>query len=103
MLKSSIGANADIISVNSVGNEELWSPMLNLGAFHKDTIISVPTTPNLPVNMLTGLQYIWMYKKNYLGLQPSCLDYSIRQKCLKLRTMAAMIAVVGLTTFFFSF
>lgn len=55
MLKSSIGANADIISVNSVGSEELWSPMLSLRGFHKDTIISVPTTPNLPVNILTDI------------------------------------------------
>ncbi|XP_016662477.1 hamartin isoform X3 [Acyrthosiphon pisum] len=47
ILKSSIGATGDIISVNSVRDKELWSPMLYCGEFDKDTVKSIPTTPNI--------------------------------------------------------
>ncbi|VVC28746.1 Armadillo-type fold,Hamartin,Armadillo-like helical [Cinara cedri] len=47
VLKSSVGATGDITSVNSVRNKELWSPMSHCGEFYKDTIKSMPTTPNL--------------------------------------------------------
>ncbi|KAL4148614.1 hypothetical protein QTP88_002799 [Uroleucon formosanum] len=47
ILKSSIGATGDIISVNSVKDKELWSPMLYCGEFDKDTVKSIPTTPNI--------------------------------------------------------
>ncbi|CAH1709062.1 hamartin isoform X2 [Aphis gossypii] len=47
VLKSSIGATGDIVSVNSIRDKELWSPMLYCGEFHKDTVKSMPTTPNI--------------------------------------------------------
>ncbi|XP_025416247.1 hamartin isoform X2 [Sipha flava] len=47
VLKSSIGATGDIISVNSIRDKELWSPMLSCGEFHKDSVKSMPTTPNI--------------------------------------------------------
>jgi hypothetical protein len=49
VLKSSIGATGDIISVNSIRDKELWSPMLSCGEFHKDSVKSMPTTPNIQV------------------------------------------------------
>lgn len=57
VLKSSIGATGDFISVNSIRNKELWSPMLCCGEFPKDTAKSIPTTPNIQV-MIT---YITIY------------------------------------------
>ncbi|XP_025197525.1 hamartin isoform X3 [Melanaphis sacchari] len=47
VLKSSIGATGDIVSVNSIRDKEVWSPMLYCGEFHKDTVKSMPTTPNI--------------------------------------------------------
>ncbi|XP_022179521.1 hamartin isoform X3 [Myzus persicae] len=47
ILKSSIGATGDIVSVNSIRDKELWSPMLYCGEFDKDTVKSIPTTPNI--------------------------------------------------------
>jgi len=49
ILKSSIGAAGDIVSVNSIRDKELWSPMLYCGEFDKDTVKSIPTTPNIQV------------------------------------------------------
>lgn len=49
MLKSSIGATGDIISVNSIRDKELWSPMLSCGEFPKENVKSMPTTPNIQV------------------------------------------------------
>jgi len=51
LLKSSIGATGDIISVNSIRNKELWSPMLFCGEFYNDTVKSMPTTPNIQVKI----------------------------------------------------
>jgi len=51
LLKSSIGATGDIVSVNSIRNKELWSPMLSCGEFYKDTVKSIPTTPNIQVKI----------------------------------------------------
>lgn len=50
LLKSSIGATDDIISVNSINNKELWSPILSCREFYNDTVKSIPTTPNIQVN-----------------------------------------------------
>jgi len=52
VLKSSIGATGDIVSVNSIRDKELWSPMLYCGEFHKDTVKSMPTTPNIQVKLM---------------------------------------------------
>lgn len=52
VLKSSIGAVGDITSVNSIRNNELWSPMLSCGEFPIDTVKSVPTTPNIQVKYI---------------------------------------------------
>lgn len=49
VLKSSVGATGDITSVNSIRDNDLWSPMSHCGEFYKDTVKSLPTTPNLQV------------------------------------------------------
>lgn len=57
VLKTSVGATGDIVSVNSIRNKELWSPMLNCGEFYKDNAKSIPTTPNIQVKIVYYTKY----------------------------------------------
>lgn len=68
VLKSSIGATEDIISVNSIRNKELWSPMLCCREFFNDSVKSIPTTPNLQVKIkytITIKQYSVITSKKF--------------------------------------